>query len=52
MHQYLLSYRFVEADLELIMIGPHKNYYRDVKSYLKGKTTQVGTERQKHGEEL
>jgi len=33
--QYLLSYRFIEADLELIMIGPHENYYRDLKSYLK-----------------
>ena len=35
--QYLLSYRFVEADLELIMIGPHENYYRDLKSYLKAR---------------
>ncbi|MBW2664380.1 MAG: type II toxin-antitoxin system RelE/ParE family toxin [Deltaproteobacteria bacterium] len=33
-HQYLLSYRFVGADLELIMIGPHENYYRDLKNYL------------------
>ena len=33
--QYLLSYRFVEDDLELIMIGPHENYYRDLSSYLK-----------------
>ena len=31
---YLLSYRFVGADLELIMIGPHENYYRDLKNYL------------------
>jgi len=35
--QYLLSYRFVEAALELIMIGPHGNYYRDLKNYLKAK---------------
>ncbi len=35
--QYLLSYRFVKADLELIMIGPHENYYRDLKSYLKAR---------------
>ena len=35
--QYLLSYRFVGDDLELIMIGPHENYYRDLKSYLKSK---------------
>lgn len=31
---YLLSYRFVGEDLELIMKGPHENYYRDLKSYL------------------
>ncbi len=35
--RYLLSYRFVGADLELIMIGPHENYYRDLKTYLKGR---------------
>ncbi|MBW2739518.1 MAG: type II toxin-antitoxin system RelE/ParE family toxin [Deltaproteobacteria bacterium] len=34
---YLLSYRFVGADLELIMIGPHENYYRDLKNYLKAR---------------
>lgn len=33
--QYLLSYRITNHDLELIMIGPHENYYRDLKSYLK-----------------
>ena len=33
--QYLLSYRFKKDLLELIMIGPHENYYRDLKSYLK-----------------
>ena len=33
--QYLLSYRMMNNDLELIMIGPHENYYRDLKSYLK-----------------
>ncbi|MBA3016392.1 MAG: type II toxin-antitoxin system RelE/ParE family toxin [Desulfobulbaceae bacterium] len=33
---YLLSYRFIMGEsLELIMIGPHENYYRDLKSYLK-----------------
>lgn len=32
---YLLSYRFIEEGLELIMIGSHENYYRDLKSYLK-----------------
>jgi len=35
--QYLLSYRFTGDDLELIMIGPHENYYRDLKSYLKAR---------------
>jgi mRNA interferase RelE/StbE len=35
--QYLLSYSFVGADLELIMIGPHENYYRDLKNYLKAR---------------
>lgn len=35
--QYLLSYRFVGGDLELIMIGPHENYYRDLSDYLKAR---------------
>lgn len=34
---YLLAYRKCGADLELIMIGAHENYYRNLKSYLKGK---------------
>jgi mRNA-degrading endonuclease RelE of RelBE toxin-antitoxin system len=34
---YLLSYRFSDEELELIMLGPHENYYRDLKSYLKKK---------------
>jgi len=33
--QYLLSYRFTEEILELIMLGPHENYYRDLKNYIK-----------------
>jgi len=33
--QYLLLYRMIKADLELIMIGPHENYYRNLKGYLK-----------------
>ena len=33
--QYLMAYRFVGGDLELVMIGPHENYYRELKSYLK-----------------
>lgn len=33
---YLLAYRFVDDEsLELIMIGPHENYYRNLKTYLK-----------------
>jgi mRNA interferase RelE/StbE len=35
--QYLLSYRWNNKDLELIMLGPHENYYRDLKTYLKNK---------------
>lgn len=33
--QYLLAYRIVSESLELIMIGPHQNYYRDLKKYIK-----------------
>jgi mRNA interferase RelE/StbE len=33
--QYLLAYRKIADDLELVMIGPHENYYRDLKQYLK-----------------
>jgi mRNA-degrading endonuclease RelE of RelBE toxin-antitoxin system len=32
---YLLAYRISDSDLELVMIGSHENYYRDLKSYLK-----------------
>lgn len=35
--QYLLAYRKVDSDLELVMIGPHENYYRDLKQYLKSR---------------
>lgn len=35
--QYLLAYRYNKETLELIMIGPHENYYRDLKSYIKAK---------------
>ena len=35
--QHLLAYRKVERDLELIMLGPHENYYRDLKQYLKNR---------------
>ncbi len=33
--QYLLAYRKAGSDLELVMIGPHENYYRDLKRHLK-----------------
>ncbi len=33
--QYFLAYRLVDENLELIMIGPHQNYYRDLKKYIK-----------------
>lgn len=34
---YLLAYRIADKDLELVMIGSHENYYRDLKSYVKSK---------------
>ena len=34
---YLLSYRKTGVDFELVMIGSHENYYRDLKSYLKSR---------------
>lgn len=32
---YLLAYRLQNENLELVMLGPHENYYRDLKSYVK-----------------
>ena len=34
---YLLANRKIGIDLELVMIGSHENYYRDIKSYLKSR---------------
>ncbi|OGR08042.1 MAG: addiction module toxin RelE [Deltaproteobacteria bacterium RIFOXYD12_FULL_50_9] len=35
---YLLAYRVIqEESLELVMLGPHENYYRDLKTFLKNK---------------
>jgi mRNA interferase RelE/StbE len=34
---YLLAYIYSIEQLELLMIGPHENYYRDLKNYLKKK---------------
>jgi len=33
--QYLLAYRKVRGDLELVIIGPHESYYRELKQYLR-----------------
>ncbi len=35
--QYLLSYRLAGGNIELIMIGQHENYYRDLKRHLKNR---------------
>ncbi len=35
--EYLLAYQIVGEDLELIMVGSHENYYRDLKKYRRGK---------------
>jgi mRNA interferase RelE/StbE len=35
--EYLLAYRMVGGDLELIMMGPHENYYRDLTKYSKNR---------------
>lgn len=34
---FLLAYRRVNDHLELIMLGPHENYYRNLKKYMKGR---------------
>lgn len=36
---YLLAYRSVKEDLELVMTGPHENYYRNLKQHLKSMST-------------
>ena len=33
--QYLLAYQVIGENIELIMLGPHENYYRDLKKLLK-----------------
>ena len=35
--EYLLAYRMIGEDLELMMMGPHENYYRDLTKYLKNR---------------
>jgi len=34
---YLLSYRLTHDGIELITIGSHENYYRNLKTYLKNR---------------
>ncbi len=37
-HMHLLACRIIKREsLELIMLGPHENYYRDLKTYLKNR---------------
>ena len=33
--KYLLAYRKKSDCIELIMIGPHENYYKNLKTYIK-----------------
>lgn len=35
--QHLLAYRVQDDVLELIVIGPHENYYRDLTDYLRSR---------------
>jgi len=35
--QYLMAYRIEKDRIELITIGSHENYYRDLKGYLKNR---------------
>ena len=34
-HQFLIAYRFQEPDIVFFMIGPHENFYRELKRYLR-----------------
>jgi mRNA-degrading endonuclease RelE of RelBE toxin-antitoxin system len=34
---FLLAYSFDDEKMELIMLGPHENYYRELKNYLKNR---------------
>jgi len=33
--EVLIAYRVIEADILFYMIGPHENFYRDFKKYLR-----------------
>lgn len=32
---FLLAYEFDDSEIDLLVIGPHKNFYRNLKRYLK-----------------
>ncbi len=32
---FLLAYEFDDSEIDLLAIGPHENFYRDLKRYLK-----------------
>ena len=32
---FLIAYRLMEEDINFYMIGPHDNFYRDLKKYLR-----------------
>jgi len=32
---FLLAYEFDDSEIDLLTIGPHENFYRDLKRYLK-----------------
>ncbi len=34
-NMFLLAYSYNSEMIELIMLGPHENYYRDLKNFLK-----------------
>lgn len=34
---YLLAYRYTPDIMELIMLGLHENYYKDIKNYLRSR---------------
>jgi len=34
-HQFLVAYRFQKTDTVFFMIGPHENFYRELKRYLR-----------------
>lgn len=37
--QYLLAYRYKKHKIELITLGTHENYYRNLKTYIKSQSS-------------